>query len=52
MGITSELTSVSKFVLVSLMFIGRIGILSFLFTFKKDKRSGRYHYPTERIIIG
>jgi len=52
MGITSELTSVSKFVLIALMFIGRIGILSFLFTFKKDKRAGRYHYPTERIIIG
>ncbi|QHE51967.1 TrkH family potassium uptake protein [Pontibacillus sp. HMF3514] len=52
MGITPELTSISKFVLISLMFIGRIGILSFLFTFKKDKKSGRYHYPTERIIIG
>lgn len=52
LGITSELTTVSKFVLVALMFIGRIGILSFLFTFKNDKKSGKYHYPTERIIIG
>lgn len=51
LGITPELTGVSKFVLIALMFIGRIGILSFLFTFKKEK-SGRYHYPTERIIIG
>ncbi|QST01373.1 TrkH family potassium uptake protein [Pontibacillus sp. ALD_SL1] len=52
LGITPYLTTVSKIVLMALMFIGRIGILSFLFTFKKEKKKGNYHYPTERIIIG
>ncbi|MYL34775.1 TrkH family potassium uptake protein [Pontibacillus yanchengensis] len=52
LGITPELSLIGKFLLMALMFIGRIGILSFLFTFKKDKKSGNYHYPTERIIIG
>ncbi|KGP92119.1 ATP synthase [Pontibacillus chungwhensis BH030062] len=52
LGITPYLTTVSKIVLMALMFIGRIGILSFLFTFKKEEKKGNYHYPTERIIIG
>ncbi|MCD5322464.1 MULTISPECIES: TrkH family potassium uptake protein [Pontibacillus] len=52
LGITPYLTTVSKVVLMALMFIGRIGILSFLFTFKNEEKKGNYHYPTERIIIG
>ncbi|SHG24732.1 TrkH family potassium uptake protein [Ornithinibacillus halophilus] len=52
LGITSELTTVSKVILMFLMFIGRVGIITFLFMFKKTKRSGNYHYPKERIIIG
>ncbi|MEN1967056.1 TrkH family potassium uptake protein [Lentibacillus sp. N15] len=52
LGITSKLTLVSKIVLMILMFIGRIGIITFLLTFKKNKGSGNYHYPKEKIIIG
>lgn len=52
LGITSELTTFSKIILMVLMFIGRIGILTFLFTFKSNKKVGNYHYPKERIIIG
>jgi len=52
LGITGELTIVSKVILMILMFIGRIGILTFLFTFKSNKTHGNYHYPKERIIIG
>lgn len=52
LGITSELTAISKIILMLLMFIGRIGILTFLFTFKSNKNVGNYHYPKERIIIG
>ncbi|MFC0522194.1 TrkH family potassium uptake protein [Pontibacillus salicampi] len=53
LGITPHLTTFSKIVLILLMFIGRVGILSFLFTFNKEKKKGKnYHYPTERIIIG
>ncbi|KGX86909.1 TrkH family potassium uptake protein [Pontibacillus litoralis] len=53
LGITPDLTSFSKVVLILLMFIGRIGILTFLFSFNQDrKKEGHYQYPTERIIIG
>lgn len=51
LGITPDLSTIGKVTIIILMFIGRIGILSFLFTFKKEKK-GNYHYPTERIIIG
>ncbi|ARI77686.1 TrkH family potassium uptake protein [Halobacillus mangrovi] len=52
LGITSGLTTFGKTVLMLLMFLGRIGILTFLFTFHNDKKKGKYHYPKERIIIG
>ncbi|WP_181349023.1 TrkH family potassium uptake protein [Thalassobacillus sp. CUG 92003] len=52
LGITSGLTPFGKIVLMALMFLGRIGILTFLFTFKTDKKTNNYHYPKERIIIG
>ncbi|SIS38289.1 TrkH family potassium uptake protein [Salimicrobium flavidum] len=52
LGITSELTTFTKLLLMGLMFIGRIGILTFLFSFKKEKKKGNYHYPKERVIIG
>ncbi|GAA0446757.1 MAG: TrkH family potassium uptake protein [Bacillota bacterium] len=52
LGITSELTSFSKVVLMILMFIGRVGIITFLFMFKNNKNSGNYHYPKEKLIIG
>ncbi|MCA0969485.1 TrkH family potassium uptake protein [Halobacillus litoralis] len=52
LGITPGLSTFGKFVLMMLMFLGRIGILTFLFSFQKDKTSGNYHYPKERIIIG
>lgn len=52
LGITSQLTTLSKVILMILMFIGRVGIITFLFMFKKNKKSGKYHYPKERIIIG
>src|SRR5690625_1993475 len=53
LGITEDLTSFSKVVLMILMFIGRIGIVTFLYTFRKNKQNDDYiRYPKERIIIG
>ncbi|RLL45166.1 TrkH family potassium uptake protein [Oceanobacillus piezotolerans] len=52
LGITSELSALSKVILMILMFIGRVGILTFLFMFKTKKKNGNYHYPKERILIG
>lgn len=52
MGLTPELSSVGKVVVMILMFIGRIGIISFLYTLGGRKQSHKFHYPKERIIIG
>jgi Trk-type K+ transport system membrane component len=34
------------------MFIGRIGIFSFLFLIRGKTVNEKYHYPKERVIIG
>jgi Trk-type K+ transport system membrane component len=52
MGITPELSSIGKTVIIMLMFIGRIGILSFIFIFTKKQTEDHFHYPKERVIIG
>jgi len=52
LGITSKLTAGSKLILILLMFIGRVGVISFLLFFKRGKKSEKIHYPKERIIIG
>lgn len=52
LGITSKLTALSKIILMALMFIGRIGVITFLFTFKSDRNHDNIQYPKERIIIG
>ncbi|MGY0692178.1 TrkH family potassium uptake protein [Virgibacillus sp. FSP13] len=52
LGITGDLTAFSKVILMILMFIGRVGIITFLLMFKKSKNTGKYHYPKEKIIIG
>ncbi|UXH45650.1 TrkH family potassium uptake protein [Rossellomorea vietnamensis] len=52
MGITSELSSIGKCVIIVLMFIGRVGILSFLFMIGGKEKTAKYHYPKERVIIG
>lgn len=52
LGITADLSSIGKLVIISLMFIGRIGILSFVFLLSQKNKQANYHYPTERVIIG
>lgn len=50
-GITPMLNSVSKALLVALMFIGRVGFVTVVMSFvRKDKRTG-YTLPKEDIII-
>lgn len=52
LGITENLSTFSKTIIMFLMFIGRVGIITFLFIFQDNKRSGKYHYPKEKMIIG
>lgn len=51
LGITAKLSSMSKIVLVIVMFIGRVNMLTLVIAvFKKEKRKN-YRYPTEEIMI-
>ncbi len=52
MGITANLSAGGKMVIILLMFIGRIGIFSFLFLIRGETKEEHYHYPKEKVIIG
>ncbi|WP_394810754.1 TrkH family potassium uptake protein [Alkalibacillus aidingensis] len=52
MGITADLSTFSQILLITLMLIGRIGILTFLFSFNRGKSKSNYRYPKEKINIG
>ena len=52
MGITADLSTFGKWVIMILMFIGRIGLVSFFLLMRGKEQDVKYHYPKERIIIG
>ena len=54
MGITSSLTAFSKFILVVVMFIGRLGILALVLMVSPTNpvKSASDRYPEENIIVG
>lgn len=51
LGITGDLSSESKIVLIAIMFIGRVTMLSILIAFFKKVKSLNYRYPTDEILI-
>ncbi|MCP1143847.1 TrkH family potassium uptake protein [Lysinibacillus endophyticus] len=52
LGITDSLSTEGKFVVMILMFIGRVGLISFLYTLGGKAEKPPYRYPKERVIIG
>lgn len=50
MGITTSLSSLSKIILIFLMFIGRLGPLTIAFSWRTSVK--RFHYIEEDILIG
>lgn len=52
LGITPELSNTGKIVIMILMFIGRIGLTSFIYIIGGKEKKDNFHYPKERIIIG
>lgn len=52
MGITPELSTVGKLLIIALMFIGRVGLITFLFMIGTKGNQEKYRYPKERVIIG
>ncbi|MBM4764312.1 TrkH family potassium uptake protein [Bacillus sp. B15-48] len=52
MGITSDLSTIGKLVLMILMFIGRVGLFMFLLFIGGKGDYAKIHYPKERVSIG
>ncbi|KKB35432.1 TrkH family potassium uptake protein [Bacillus thermotolerans] len=52
LGITDDLSTPSKLLIMTLMFIGRIGLFSLLFIIRGKTIKDTYHFPRERIFIG
>ena len=52
MGITPELTLMSKLTVIATMFVGRIGPLTLLIALSKKESRGVFKYPEEQIMIG
>ncbi len=50
-GITANLSAASKFIIILIMFIGRVSMLSILIAVVKKVKQKNYRYPTEEIII-
>lgn len=53
LGITSELNSFSKGLLIASMFIGRVGLLTLLYAISdKDNPDNTLRYPTQELFVG
>ncbi|MGB6409140.1 MAG: potassium transporter TrkG, partial [Planococcus donghaensis] len=52
LGITSDLSDIGKVIIMALMFVGRVGLISFLFTIGGKTDPTKFHFPKERVIIG
>lgn len=52
LGITGDLTWPSKIVIMLLMFIGRVGLISFVIMLGGKAEPDKFRYPKERIMIG
>lgn len=52
LGLTPKLTPLGKIVIVITMYIGRIGPLTLLYAFSKEKAYGRFEYEEETVMIG
>ena len=51
--LTPSLMSISKFILIVTMFVGRVGPLTIALALSKSKiKKGHYTYPQENILIG
>ena len=51
-GVTPGLSSVSKIILIALMYFGRVGGLTLLYSVGRRKKEGAAEMPEERIAIG
>lgn len=50
-GITTSLSDPGKFTIIVLMFIGRVGVITFISAFVKSRMAKRHRYPGADILI-
>jgi len=51
-GITGDLTTVGKLIIIAAMLVGRLGPLTLLAALTFNLRPAKYNYPDEAIIVG
>jgi Trk-type K+ transport system membrane component len=51
-GITAELSSFGKVIIMICMFVGRIGTLTLAFALSSKMNSNNYEYPNAHLTIG
>jgi len=52
LGMTAKLNAVGKVVIIFTMFFGRIGPLTLLYAFSREKSFGKFEYVEESVMIG
>ncbi|MFF2752287.1 TrkH family potassium uptake protein [Psychrobacillus sp. NPDC058041] len=52
LGITGDLSNMGKIIIMVLMFIGRVGLISFLYSLGGKSNKTKFRYPKERVTIG
>ena len=52
LGITPQLSKAGKVIIILTMYIGRIGLLTFLYAFSLRRAHGRFSYVEEAVMIG
>lgn len=52
LGITADLSVLGKLLIAALMFMGRIGLLTFLLAFVQKREQSMVRYPREDVLIG
>jgi len=52
MGLTPSLTVIGKFVMIALMLIGRVGVMTFLFSIVGENPKSRINYPEMDVLVG
>ncbi|WEV60109.1 potassium transporter TrkH [Streptococcaceae bacterium ESL0729] len=53
MGMTPDLSVIGKLLIIVLMFVGRIGLFTTIYTINhRDKKDTYFKYPKEQVIVG
>lgn len=52
MGLTPYFNAFGKLILMVMMFVGRVGAVTVIWSFKRDDKESRIHYPEGNILVG